>query len=103
MPPLVLPVSTLSPGSARQPTPPVWAWLNASAKMRLIGPRFDPDNAAFNLSGGSVAELVRHHRPLPGGNTDPPLGLKTLLFRTCYDRRTNSRTLSLFSYAAHIH
>lgn len=35
----------------------VRAWLDASAKVRLIGPSFDPDdNAAYHLSGGSLAE-----------------------------------------------
>jgi erythromycin esterase len=37
--------------------PPVRAWLTSPAKVRLIGPRFDPDNnAAFHLTGGSLAE-----------------------------------------------
>jgi erythromycin esterase len=41
---------------ASQP-PPVRAWLTSPAKVRLIGPRFDPDdNAAFHMTGGSLAE-----------------------------------------------
>jgi erythromycin esterase len=50
---------------ASQP-PPVRAWLTSPAKVRLIGPRFDPnDNAAFHLTGGSLAEwfdIIIHHQ-----------------------------------------
>jgi erythromycin esterase len=36
---------------------PVRAWLDAPAKARLIGPRYDPeDDAAFHMAGGSLAE-----------------------------------------------
>ncbi|RKT82147.1 erythromycin esterase [Saccharopolyspora antimicrobica] len=35
---------------------PVRAWLDARAKTRLIGPEYDPaDDAAYHLSGGSLA------------------------------------------------
>ncbi|MDL5206268.1 erythromycin esterase family protein [Streptomyces sp. ALI-76-A] len=37
--------------------PTVRAWLDTPAKTRLIGPHYDPtDNAAYHLSGGSLAE-----------------------------------------------
>ncbi|MGX5207254.1 erythromycin esterase family protein [Streptomyces violaceus] len=37
--------------------PPVQTWLDTPAKTRLIGPHYDPtDNAAYHLSGGSLAE-----------------------------------------------
>lgn len=37
--------------------PPVRAWLDTPTKTRLIGPHYDPtDNAAYHLSGGSLAD-----------------------------------------------
>ncbi|MER5227315.1 erythromycin esterase family protein [Streptomyces flaveus] len=37
--------------------PPVRTWLDTPAKTRLIGPHYDPtDNAAYHLSGGSLAD-----------------------------------------------
>jgi erythromycin esterase len=45
---------------------PVGAWLTSPARVRLIGPRFDPDdNAGFHLTGGSLAEwfdILIHHQ-----------------------------------------
>jgi erythromycin esterase len=36
--------------------PPVQAWLGTPTKTRMIGPTYDPnDNAAYHLSGGSLA------------------------------------------------
>ncbi|WP_223839595.1 erythromycin esterase family protein [Saccharopolyspora pogona] len=44
----------------------VRTWLDAPTRTRLIGPHYDPDDdAAYNLSGGSLAEwldLVVHVR-----------------------------------------
>lgn len=36
---------------------PVRAWLDAPARVRLIGPHYDPaDDAAYHLAGGSLAQ-----------------------------------------------
>ncbi|MFF4699632.1 erythromycin esterase family protein [Streptomyces chattanoogensis] len=47
---------------------PVRRWLAAPARTRLIGPAYDPaDNAAYCLSGGSLAEwcdIVLHFREI---------------------------------------
>jgi erythromycin esterase len=44
----------------------VQTWLNASARTRLIGPAYDPDNdAAHHLSGGSLTDwfdVIAHCR-----------------------------------------
>lgn len=46
--------------------PAVRVWLTSPSKVRLIGPRFDPnDNASFHLTGGSLAEwfdIIIHHQ-----------------------------------------
>lgn len=50
---------------ADQPDP-VRAWLHAPAKMRLIGPNYNPDDDAnHHMSGGSLGDwfdLIIHHR-----------------------------------------
>ncbi|MEV6153198.1 erythromycin esterase family protein [Nonomuraea sp. NPDC052129] len=48
----------------------VRAWLDAPARTRLIGPRYDPaDDAAYHLSGGSFGgwfdAVVHHERVTP--------------------------------------
>ena len=55
--------------------PAVRTWLTSPAKVRLIGPRFDPNNnAAFHLTGGSLAEwfdIIIHHQATTPTRTLP--------------------------------
>lgn len=55
----VLDLRTVAPGEVR-------TWLDSPAKMRLIGPVYDPaTDADFHLSGGSLTEwfdIILHHR-----------------------------------------